>query len=255
MKLGVSYNVYDGEELLRFAAKSVRSEVDFICAVYQPVSYVGNPADPGLPALLDQLKSEGLIDDVITFKNDLSLVSYENEVNARNTGRLASVAQGCTHHITIDVDEFFHAHEVRYAKKVMEDGDFDCSIVGMETYYKRPEYMVIPSQNLLIPFIQKAEHPHLSHELKWPYKTDRTRCSSVYDKCRVFTTDEIKMHHMSHVRRDIDKKIRNSANGPFYDRKFEVDFDKYEVGQRVRLLPDFRNRKTVLVENIFGIKI
>jgi len=255
MKLGVSYNVYDGEELLRFAAKSIRSEVDFICAVYQPVSYVGNPADPGLPALLDLLKSQGLIDEVVVFNNDLSKVSYENEVNARNTGRLASVAQGCTHHITLDVDEFFHANEVRYAKGVVEDGDFDCSIVPQEMYYKRPEYMVYPSQGLVAPFIQKAKHPHSPHTAEWPYHTDRTRRSLVYDKCRVFDKSEIILHHMSHVRRDINKKIRNSANGPYYTTKFASDVDKYEVGQRVRLLPDFRNRKTVLVENIFGIEI
>ena len=38
MKLGVSYNLYDGEELLRASIRSIRSEVDFVTVVYQEVS-------------------------------------------------------------------------------------------------------------------------------------------------------------------------------------------------------------------------
>ena len=35
MKLGVAYNVFDGEELLETSIQSVRPCADYICIVYQ----------------------------------------------------------------------------------------------------------------------------------------------------------------------------------------------------------------------------
>lgn len=40
--------VFDGEELLEFAIKSIRNEIDHISVTYQTTSYFGNPADPEL---------------------------------------------------------------------------------------------------------------------------------------------------------------------------------------------------------------
>ena len=42
MKLGVSYNVFDGEELLESSIKSIRDNVDHISVVYQTISNFGN---------------------------------------------------------------------------------------------------------------------------------------------------------------------------------------------------------------------
>ena len=56
MKLGVSYNVFDGEELLESSIKSIRSEVDYISVVYQTVSNFGNQCSEELIPLLNRLK-------------------------------------------------------------------------------------------------------------------------------------------------------------------------------------------------------
>ena len=35
MKLGIAYNLFDGEELLEASVKSVRGCADYICVIYQ----------------------------------------------------------------------------------------------------------------------------------------------------------------------------------------------------------------------------
>ena len=42
MKLGVAYNVFDGEELLEYSIKSIKAFVDFIVVVAQETSNYGN---------------------------------------------------------------------------------------------------------------------------------------------------------------------------------------------------------------------
>ena len=55
MRLGVSYNIFDGEEVLEGCIKQIREQVDFISVVYQTKSNFGNPADANLVSLLDQI--------------------------------------------------------------------------------------------------------------------------------------------------------------------------------------------------------
>ena len=38
MKLGVSYNLWKGEELLKYSIKAIREHVDYIVVVYQNLS-------------------------------------------------------------------------------------------------------------------------------------------------------------------------------------------------------------------------
>lgn len=65
--------VFDGEELLPYAARSVRSQVDHIAVTYQSVSCFDNVAHPSLFETIYQLRDEGLVDEVIHYDTDLSL--------------------------------------------------------------------------------------------------------------------------------------------------------------------------------------
>ena len=53
MRLGVSYNVFDGEELLEESISKIRDNVDFICVVYQNTSNFGEFRDDLEPFLYD----------------------------------------------------------------------------------------------------------------------------------------------------------------------------------------------------------
>ena len=41
MRLGVAYNLFDGEELIEYSIKSIRNNVDFICIIWQKISNHG----------------------------------------------------------------------------------------------------------------------------------------------------------------------------------------------------------------------
>jgi len=75
--------------------------------------------------------------------------------------------------------------------------------------------------------------------------------------CKIFTRDEIEMHHMSYVRKDISKKLYNSsAVHNFSDRlDFLCDyFNNWKEGERA-LLAGVEERYYNLnkVDNIFNI--
>lgn len=47
--------MFDGQELLEPSIRAIKSEVDYVCVVYQTVSNFGNPAHPHLEKLLKVL--------------------------------------------------------------------------------------------------------------------------------------------------------------------------------------------------------
>ena len=83
MRLGVSYNIFDGEELLEGSIKQIRSEVDYISVVYQTVSNFGNPCNTDLVPLLERLKSEGLIDELFEYNPKINKGGHFNEIQKR----------------------------------------------------------------------------------------------------------------------------------------------------------------------------
>jgi hypothetical protein len=253
MKLGITYMVFDGEELLEFAVKSIRSEVDHISATYQTISYFGNKNNTNIKQTMENLKSQGLIDELIYYTPKLSLPPKENELKLRNIGLEASKKAGCTHHISSDVDELYTAEQLAYAKKAMEEADYDFSIAPYLVYYKDPTFLITPRQKLVTTLIHPVRNSY-EYTKNFPFKIETTRRHTNFQKYREFTMEEILVHHMSYVRKDIRKKLDNSDNGRFYKiDKFVAAWENYKLGDRVCIVPDFLNRKTTKVENIFGI--
>jgi hypothetical protein len=223
---------------------------------YQTTSYFGNPSSPDIADTLESLKNKGLVDEVIYFEPNLKLHPKENELRLRNIGLQASRDANCTHHISSDVDELYDAKQLEYVKQEVDGKDYDLTMVYMENYYKDPTFLVYPSQNLMTSFIHPVDNEYNKDVLypEFPFHMETTRRLSKFKKHRVFDKSEFVMHHYSYVRKDILKKFNNSDNGRFYKmKKFLDTFNTYNVGERVCLLPDFLNRKTIQVENKFGI--
>lgn len=251
MKLGICYMVFDGEELLEFAASHIRNQIDHISVTYQTTSYFGNPCDPNLPNLINKLKGDKLIDEAIHYEPNLSLHPKENELKLRNLGLELSRNANCTHHISADVDEFYSSEQMKFAKETMDDSDF--SMVHYINYYKEPTFLVANPKDLLITFIHPVENQYKIIE-DFPFRIETTRRLSKYNKYKIFSKNEVLQHHMSYVRKDIRKKFANSCNSSYYDmKKFYSDFDKHQVGDRACLIPDYLNRRTTKVENQFNI--
>lgn len=220
MKLGITYNLYDGEELLRAAIKSVRGAVDYVNVVYQDVSNAGERRPESTLKLLEQLKAEGLVDEIIRYEPNLEWQARRNERRKRFIGMRACAKAGCTHFIAADVDEFYRARELEEAKRLIEKRHVDISAVSVIEYVKEPtnrlisNYMFSPKGGLdytfYAPFICRvAENENLDGE--FPCPVDPTRAFSSFGRFHLFPKHEIAMHHMSTIRKDLTAKFRNSS--------------------------------------------
>lgn len=256
-KLGVSYNLFDAEELLESSIKSVRDIVDYVSVVYQTESNFGNPCNEGLVPLLTKLHSEGLIDELFEYKPKIAKGGHYNEIRKRNIGLILSEGAGCTHHMAMDSDEFYTKEQMEFVKKELVDGDYDSSACQMTTYYKKPTFRLEPKEEYYVSLFHKIK-PGVEYVIGHPFPVlvDPTRRVNP-GNCRIFTRDEIEMHHMSYVRRDLRKKLTNSSASPnFRDiDKIVTYFNEWESPKQALMggAPDkFYN--TVEVENLFGVE-
>ena len=134
MKLGVSYNVFDAEELLEGSIRQIRDHVDYISVIYQKVSNFGNPCNESLECLLRRMKESGLVDTVVCYR-PVKTSGTRNELYKRNAGLTLSRRHGCTHHMSMDCDEYYKTNEfVSLKNRIIKEG-FDSSFCQMQTYY------------------------------------------------------------------------------------------------------------------------
>lgn len=252
MKLGIAYNTFDGHELLEFALKAIRSEVDFVSVVYQNTSYFGKSADLWLLPNLERLKSIGLVDRLI-LSEPLPITPMENEVNNRNLGLAASAEAGCSHHISADVDEMYLPEQLAFAKSQMDK--FDCSAASLVNYYKYPTHQIVDEKTWWVSLIQRIDNDFVLNGT-FPFLVDQTRRPRFTERCRVFLPHELLIHHYSFVRKDIRQKFLSSRNATLGGvNRMLADFERYRLGQTVRLPPDFIYKPTIQVENIFNIQL
>jgi len=234
MKIGVSYNIFDGEELLESSIISVRKNVDYISVVYQTVSNFGNTCDDGLVPLLEKLKSKGLIDELFEYRPKVNKGGHYNEIKKRNLGLYISEGADCTHHMAMDSDEFYTDEQFKFMKGEMVSGGFDSSACQMTTYYKEPIYRLEPKEEYYVSLPFKIRQGvEFVMGTTFPVLVDPTR-RMVAGNCRVFTRDEIEMHHMSYVRKDLRKKLQNSSASPNFKNidKLVDYYKKWEFPQQ-----------------------
>jgi hypothetical protein len=210
MKLGIAINAFDGIELMERAIRSYRNEAYYIVIITQDTSNFGLYDNTSLIEA-KRLKELKLIDDIIEY-TPLNVKAQQNEVNKRNLGLVACKSAGCTHHMTVDVDEFYISAELQAAKEMMETDKYDVSVCKMITYYKSGEFIVDPPEEYYVPMISKIDHRIYDLKVRIPYLTDPTRRLQS-SKILEFKRTEIQMHHMSFVRKDIRKKLSNASAG------------------------------------------
>ena len=227
MVLGVSYNVFDGEELLEGSIRCIRGDVFFISVVYQRISNSGNKCNDNLVDKLNHLYRLGLIDELYLYNPDLSLESGENELRKRNIGLELSINNGCTHHMSMDTDEYFIKDEFKYLKSVVDKNNYDSSFSKMLTYYKTSEYVIDPPEEYYVPLIYKIrEGVKFVMNLNIPVLVDPTRRMNIGSHV-VFDRSEIQMHHLSMVRDNIASKFNNSSAKSLYSEHINKMCSEY----------------------------
>lgn len=259
MKIGVSYNVFDGEEHLMNSILQIRESVDFISVVFQKKSNYGEKCDKNLEKLILQLRNDGLVDKVLEYFPLSNVSPHVNEINKRNLGLILSEKNRCTHHMSMDTDEYYFKEQFNYMKKVVEEGNYDSAACQMSTYYKEPIYQLFPKEEYYVSLLFKIR-PNVSYVFanRFPVLTDPTR-SMEPGNFRLFTRDEIEMHHMSFIRLDIETKLKNSSakiNFQNYIEEFLEYFEDWTHGMKARTpgKPP-AEYDTILVDNFFNINL
>lgn len=259
MKVGVSYNIFDAEEHLEGSIKQIRNCVDFISVVYQQTSNFGDKCNPNLINLLNKLVSKKLVDQIVEYFPLQMANPHDNEINKRNIGLVLSKSNECTHHMSMDTDEYYKEDQFNYVKKIMLEGNYDSSACQMSTYYKEPIYRIEPKEEYYVSLLFKIK-PNVIYNFanKFPVLTDPTR-SMVPGNFRSFSREEIEMHHMSFVRLDIEKKLNNSSAKINFEKfipEFLDYFKNWSCGMKA-ITPGKPPTEydIIVVENDFNINI
>lgn len=236
MKLGVSYNLFDGEELLEYSIKSIRDQVDFVCVVWQKISNHGQKCSDGLENLLQDLVARGLVDELYLYEPDLENTKIDNasinETEKRNIGLAMCRKNGCNYHMSMDADEFYTRDQFKFMKEEIEYGNYGTGYCQHLQYYHDSIYRLKYPERQFVSTIEK-----ITPETKYVYEMDSivpvdpTRKTNNHKNglgYRIFSRNECQMHHMSFVRKDIKKKLQNtSARRFFTEESIEKISDYY----------------------------
>ena len=236
MELGIMYNLFDGVEILKHSARTIREEADYIVIVDQEVSNHGNVLSSDMMddkrRILDTLKKEGIIDDIIKYSPNLKLHVKKNEQIKHQIGYDRCLDVGCSHIISMDADEFYNPIELKKVKKIFEESDSDVSVCGIYEYFGNFNYC-FGKTGTHVPFILKLKPSRKYERTKMEeYKIDPSR-QSTFDDILYFDSDLITMHHMKFVRNNFNSirlKLTNSgARWGITDKDIEyiVNYYKY----------------------------
>lgn len=262
-KFSVSYNVFDGVELLEDSINHIRSVVDHISIVFQTRSYWGNELTSKEIEIVQDLYDRKLVDDLYMFENDNTIAIHQNQLNKRNLGIELAKQAGCTHFMTVDCDEFYVTSEFQMLVDYHRENPEHVSYLPLIAYYKDTKYMINPVNYMDGDLYVSGFFPvkyNLIMNFPLNIKVDPTRKVGLQDLSllKLFRKFEIKMHHLSYVRADIFQKVNNAPSKLRYGDKPEffkqiVDcYNNFEIN-RVAISADNKQYEIIEVEPVITI--
>jgi hypothetical protein len=203
MKLCAIYNVWNDWELLMYSLKNIEPLVDGFIIIGSEYSNYGEfsplPKDPNIYQREPQFRD-----------------ARNSETDKRNYGLKIAREQGYTHFLTMDADEFYEPEPFLKEKaRFLNEPNLKGLVCRCRTYFKSPQ-LTIGYDHTLVPFIHELT-PKIHHTFNRNYpfawegkniKIDPTRSLSI--DSGVEMTD-LTMEHFSWIRKDYQKKIRNSS--------------------------------------------
>lgn len=272
MKLGVTYNLFDGEELLPFVSKTVRGVADYIVVLYQRQSYFASKASPNIEKFLFEVKESGLIDDYVLFSPNFRAKDKNSsggpvsqERIKRNLGLKKCVENKCTHFMSLDVDEAFDSVSIKKIINTPRYANADVLFTPFINYWISHKYQIKSPKGYqgYIPAIYKIR-PGM--RFQGGFKMKAMADPSRRIKCQkqvVLGVNQLAMHHLSFVRRNLRKKLENitsqkrhrkdknnilkSFNNwqPFKPAKTKLGTEKIVKGNFPMEIPTIRNSNNV----------
>ena len=239
MKLGLVINVFEGTEHLEPILAELRDCVDWVCVLWQKVSYFGNPLADEDREELHRLHDTDLVDDFVEFFPDLSKAPTEQERDKRNQGVDAAAGQGMSHVLVIDSDEYYLEEQVLKAKGHIQERGFNATYCTYVNYYKDFSHQLDYGQAFFVPFIHEVGVHYKAGKGPGPVDPTRTLVDKGI-KTAALPAWLVQMHHAAWIRKDIQKKLANWSNKDLYTpallEKTIQCYDTWEEGQEAVML-------------------
>lgn len=231
MKLAAVYNVFDGLELLEKSINSIRKEVDLIIIVYQTISNFNIKSDIDVESILKEIKT---IDILHKYDTNFNYPPYKNELIKRTTGCKIALENNCTHFLHVDCDELYDTQQFKNAKNIIIENDFDSSVCEIVDYYKYDDLQVVSQFSSYVPFIHKLQKgiTKFGNSIEYPVVVDATRKCNPVDKFILFKKQDLIMHHLSWIRKDIKIKLLNSTARHSYNSFLDLIVEEFNNFQK-----------------------
>lgn len=207
MKLVAIYCIWDDWDLFERSLKNIRPLVDGVIVVWSRTSNFG---EESIPPTVNG-------DFFYQMEPDLKKMPQENERAKRNFGlELAKEAQ-YTHFLMLDADEYYDPQAfLKEKERFKNDPNLNGLVCGLKCYFKEPNLRV--EDKTLVPFIHKlTKDLHFTWNTRYPFAFTGVKREIRIDPTRQMNIEsgvewsDIVMHHASWIRKDYDKKIRNST--------------------------------------------
>ncbi len=206
MELAAIYNVWsDSSDLLKGSIDRIKKHVDFIVIVYQTTSNFGE-FDNG--CIDDLMQIWGKQIHKVPFEPMLSEGGMTNETNKRNIGINHAKALGATHFLLMDCDEYYDTEGFANAKEWFINSKLNSSYCDLFTFMYSHDLRLEHKEAYFVPFICDIKTAPVGGFL-----FDRIVCDPTRKPKGAKSPQKapITMQHLSWVRKDILKKVRNSS--------------------------------------------
>lgn len=230
-KLGLGIVSFEGNEHIKNITYELRDLCDVIVVCLQDKSYQGTPIDPDDVAEVMNLKEHGFIDDVIWFTSARKLTNDKEsprliELDKRNF-ILDYLEKTCTcsHSMVIDSDEFYDKNDFAAAKKAISDSkDIHVTYCRYVNYYRDYCHTIVWSIDTYVPFITESSYRFSFYEGAFKGAADLTRRYKIDGKdgnttYAILNYQTVKMHHLSWIRINIEKKVDSWSAQKYFDYK------------------------------------
>lgn len=266
MKTAVSYSAFDGIELLEYSIKQIRDSVDYVNVIYQEKSFFGTKAKKEDLNTIKRLNSVGLIDDIQIFKPSKYSKDYSNkEINnakrlereKRQMGLNMALSKGVDYWMSMDVDEFYITEEFDEVKREIIQNGYKRTACKIVDYHNKPIFRLKELEEngkFYVPFLTKVNASTEVGDNFDMCNVDPTRgvkTKAIGGLEKIFDENELKMHHMKTVRKNLYSKFENTS------RRF---LDRSKLRARVNKIRNYHPEtheepKGEVVENIFNIPL
>jgi hypothetical protein len=238
MKLAVAFNIFSGLEFLKPSILNIRDFTDYIVGVYSTISNDGEPSPVYMMDLLNDLKKEKLLDDIIKCDPVVTTNSIEMAINdraKRETTRIYCKQKGYTHFMMKDCDEFYEYNQLFAILSALKD--YELILAPIIDYIKTPLYRLNTVSILHVPVIHAIDNYYCPYQFEVLVSPDRTINTT---KVKICKPTELVMHHMTNVRiNEIELKRKRVGSSSYSQVSFE------EFWERVNNFP---------VSNLISVK-